>query len=192
MIKVGLTGNIGSGKSAVSGIFAVLNIPVYNADERAKYILDSPLISEKMIKTFGEQILGRDQKPDRKKIAGIVFAHPVKLRQLNGIIHPMVLADFKKWTREQKNADYVVMESAILFETGYSSLFDKIIFVSAPETVRLKRVMERDKVTAAQVKIRMRQQKPEKDKIRKSDFVIVNKGKKSLIQQVLSIHRQIL
>lgn len=192
MIRVGLTGNIGSGKTVVAGILHVLHVPVYHADERAKDMLNSPIARKKLSKVFGDQILNEKQNPDKVKLADIVFSDPVKLKQLNAIIHPMVLADFEKWTNENSGSDYVVMESAILFETGYHKLFDRMIFVSAPEEVRMKRVMERDKVTSAQVKKRMRQQQPESKKIKESDFVILNDNKKSLIKQVLSIHNQII
>lgn len=192
MIKVGLTGNIGSGKTVVSEVYKTIGIPTYNADMRGSFFIDSPEVINDLKKLFGSDIIGKDLRPDRKKIADIVFNEPQKLQLLNSIIHPLVLADFEKWSSVYSKTGYVILESAILFETGYSSLFDKIIFVSAPEEIRLKRVMDRDGVTEAHVKSRMKQQQAEKDKIQKADFVIVNDGKRSLIEQVLSVHKRIL
>ncbi len=192
MIKAGLTGNIGSGKTVVSEIFKVLRIPVYNADTRAGIIMEMPSVVVQVVKNFSSDILSPQGMPDKKKIAEIVFADKKKLEKLNRIIHPLVIADFEQWIKEQKNASYVIMESAILFETNYSSLFDKIIFISAPQTVRLKRIIDRDRVEAFHVKNRIKQQLPEKDKIKKADFVILNNDKKALIPQVLSIHRNLI
>lgn len=192
MIRIGLTGNIGSGKTVVASMFKVLHIPVYNADEQAHAITDTAYALKEITKIFGKEILNKEGKPDRKKIAGIVFADKSKLEKLNSIIHPLVLDDFNKWTGRQKNADYVIMESAILFETGYNTFFDKVIFVSAPESVRLQRVMERDHSTTAQVEARMQQQGTESSKMKKSDFVVLNDGKRSLIRQVLKVHNSII
>lgn len=192
MIKAGLTGNIGSGKTVVANIFKVFRIPVYNADEQAREIMHSPEVIKKIVKLFGKAILDKNGNPDKKKIAEIVFPDKQLLEKLNSIIHPLVIADFKKWADEQKNTCYVIMESAILFETDYTKLFDKIIFVSAPESIRIKRVMERDRVDAVHVKNRMKQQLPEAKKIEKTDFIVFNDDKKPLIPQVLSVHQQIL
>lgn len=192
MIKAGLTGNIGSGKTVVANIFKVLRIPVYNADEQARGIMHSPDVLKKIVKLFGKSVLDNNGNPDKKKIAQIVFPDKQMLEKLNSLIHPLVIADFKKWAGEQKNASYVIMESAILFETAYTSLFDKIIFVSAPETIRIKRVMERDAVDAIHVKNRIKRQLPEDKKIKKADFVVFNDNKNPLIPQVLSIHQQFL
>ncbi|MFH0864709.1 MAG: dephospho-CoA kinase [Bacteroidota bacterium] len=192
MIKVGLTGNIGSGKTLVSEIFQVLRIPVYNADTRAGAIMEMPSVADPIIKIFDEDISSSQGKPDKKKIAEIVFADKLKLEKLNKIIHPLVIADFELWMKEQKNVSYIIMESAILFETNYSSLFDKIIFVSAPESLRLKRVMDRDGVDAEHIKNRILQQLPENKKIKKADFVIFNNDRKALIPQVLSIHENLI
>lgn len=192
MIKAGLTGNIGSGKTAVAAIFKILRIPVYNADEQAREIMHSSEVLNKIVKLFGKAIMDENENPEKKKIAEIVFADKEKLEKLNRIIHPLVIDDFEQWMKEQKNSSYIIMESAILFETNYSSLFDKIIFVSAPMSLRLKRVMDRDKDNTEHVKKRMSQQLPEKDKIKKADFVILNNDRKALIPQVLSIHKKLI
>lgn len=191
MIKVGLTGNIGSGKTIVSNIFKVLRVPVYNADLRARVIMEKPEIINKISVLLGNEILDENGIPDKKKIAAMVFSDNRKLEKLNHIIHPLVIADFEKWIKEQSGTGYVIMESAILFETGYNELFDKIIFISAPETLRVKRVMMRDGVNAVSVKSRIKQQLPDKNKISKADFVIVNNERKLLIPQVLKVNKEI-
>jgi dephospho-CoA kinase len=192
MLKVGLTGNIGSGKTIVSNIFKVFGVAVYNSDESAGMIMERPEVTSEILNTFGNAVLDINGKPAKKKIAGLVFADRSALEKLNNIIHPHVIADFEKWLEENKKEEYVIMESAILFETGYFSLFDKIIFVSAPEALRLKRVMGRDHVDAVSVKARMRQQMPERNKIQKADFVIRNNEKKPLLPQVQKIHQALL
>lgn len=192
MIKAGLTGNIGSGKTVVSEIFKVLRTPVYNADMCAGIIMEMPSVIDQIIKIFSSDILSSQGITDKKKIAEIVFADKQKLQKLNGIIHPLVIADFEQWMKDQKKASYIIMESAILFETSYYELFDKIIFVSAPQSLRMKRVMARDGVEAEHVKKRISQQLPEKDKIKKADFVILNNDRKALMPQVLSIHEKLI
>jgi dephospho-CoA kinase len=191
MLKIGLTGNIGSGKSTVSRIFETLGVPVYRSDDEAKKILDKAEVTEKVKQLFGSEILDENGKINRGKLAAIVFSDKIKISNLNNIIHPLVMDDFKEWTVAHLEYSYIIMESAILFETNFSSLFDKIIFVSAPETVRINRIMLRDRVDAAHVKIRMKQQLSEKDKIKKADFVIVNDDKSLIITQVLKIHAEL-
>jgi dephospho-CoA kinase len=191
MLKVGLTGNIGSGKSTVSRIFETLGIPVYRSDDEAKKILDKAEVTEKVKQLFGSEILDENGKINRGKLAAIVFNDKIKISNLNNIIHPLVMDDFKEWTVAHLEYSYIIMESAILFETNLSSLFDKIIFVSAPETVRINRIMLRDGVHAAHVESRMKQQLPEKDKIKKAEFVIVNDDKSLVIPQVIKIHSEL-
>ncbi len=189
MLKIGLTGNIGSGKSIVSGIFKILQIPVYNADYNAKLFLDKPKVILKIKNNFGAEVIDKFGKINRKYLAEIVFTDAAKLRALNNIIHPTVVNNFMLWIKEQKNIPYVIMESAILFETEYSDLFDKIIVVTSPENIRISRVMKRDNITEADVKKRMKNQMKEKDKIKKADFVIVNNDIDLVIPQVLKIHK---
>jgi dephospho-CoA kinase len=188
MLKVGLSGNIGSGKSVVTRIFDVIGIPVYQADDKAKYIMEIPIVVEKIKKYFGSETINTDGKVDRKKLARIVFSDNKKLDVLNSIIHPLIFADFEKWIHEQKISPYVVMESAILYETGYSALFDKIIIVSAPEKIRINRVMKRDGINEDDVIKRIKNQLPEENKVNKADYIIVNDGKTLVVPQVLKIH----
>ncbi len=189
MLKVGLSGNIGSGKSLVSKIFETLNIPVYHSDDRAKYILDKPEIISELKKLFGNEIIDAYGKPDKKKIARIVFNNSEKLSDLNNVIHPAVLKDFEAWITDQGRSSYVVMESAILFETGFSKLFDKIIVVTAPENIRIQRVLKRDHVAEEDITKRIKNQMTDEAKARQSDFLIVNDNKEPVIPQVLKIHQ---
>lgn len=191
MKKIGLTGNIGSGKSTVSKIFMILGIPFYNADEEAKKILNKPEIIKKIISFAGTNILTNTAMIDRKKLAAIVFENPEKLHQLNQLIHPAVLSDFNAWVNKM-NGPYIIMESAILFESNFNTLFDKIITVTANEETRINRVMNRDNVNREQVLIRMKHQIPEKEKIEKSDFIIVNNNEDLIIPQVIEIHQKLL
>ncbi|MFA4853424.1 MAG: dephospho-CoA kinase [Bacteroidales bacterium] len=189
MLKVGLSGNIGSGKSVVVRIFDVIGIPIYHADDNAKNMLEFPEVVEKIKERFGSGIIDKQGKVSRKNLAQIVFSDNKKLVVLNSIIHPLVIADFEKWIHEQKICPYVVMESAILYETGYSALFDKIIIVSAPEKIRINRVMKRDGVTKDDVLKRIKNQLPEENQMSKADYTIVNDGKTLVVPQVLEIHR---
>jgi dephospho-CoA kinase len=189
MLKVGLTGNIGSGKSIVSQVFETLGVPVYHSDDKAKYILDEPETRVELQNLFGSAIFDPSGKTDRKKIAEIVFNNSAKLAALNNIIHPSVIKDFQTWILQQQSASYVIMESAILFETGYADLFDKIIVVTAPENIRIDRVMKRDKIKEEEIIKRIQNQMPEADKTAKADFLIVNDNGQLVIPQVLKIHQ---
>src|SRR6185437_5146683 len=143
MLKVGITGGIGSGKSTVCHLFKCLEIPVFNADNAGRQLLEEDtFVIEQVISTFGENVL-TNGKPDRKKIGGIVFNSPEKLAQLNAIIHPAVRKKYAEWTLEQ-TAPYLIYEAAILFETGLYKQLDYTVLVTAPELLRIQRVMERD------------------------------------------------
>jgi dephospho-CoA kinase len=192
MLKVGLTGNIGSGKSVVSNIFETLKIPVYRSDEEAKLILEKPEIIQHLVQLFTSAILDTNGKVERRKLASIVFNDSEKLSMLNGVIHPAVLGEFRSWVEIQNKAPYVIMESAILFETGYDKLFDKIIVVTAPEDIRIQRVMKRDHVSKDEVAIRIHNQMQEPEKSGKADFVINNDGSNLLIPQVINIHQKLI
>lgn len=187
MIKVGLTGNIGSGKSVVSAIFEILHVPVYRSDEEAKAILDKPETIHQIVQTFTDIVLDDRGKINRKKLAAIVFNDATKLKKLNGIIHPAVSDDFSSWVSAHDDVPVVIMESAILFETGFNELFDKIIVISAPEDTRIQRVMKRDGISREDVEARINRQLPEHELISKADFIIDNFGETLVIPQVLEI-----
>jgi len=187
MLKVGLTGNIGSGKSTVSEVFKILGIPVYDADTEAKKILDKKETINKITSFFGTEILNSKDIIDRKKLAAIVFANNDKLTTLNNIIHPALRIDFEEWMNKLTQ-HYCIMESAILFETDYYKMFDKIICVSSPQDMAISRVMKRENAERADILKRLNNQISEKEKTDRADFIIINDEKSLIIPQVLKMH----
>jgi dephospho-CoA kinase len=193
MIKVGITGGIGSGKTTVCKIFEVLGIPIYYADDRAKELLQTDKSIIQSVKDlFGDDVYNAEGKLDKKRVASVVFNFPEILEQYNAIIHPVVFKDVEKWMARHEHHDYVIKEAALLFETGSYKQLDKIITVTAPIEKRIERVMLRDNVTAEDVKARMKNQWTDGIKVQMSDFVIYNDGATPLIRQVLNIHEKII
>lgn len=191
MIKVGLTGGIGSGKSLVSEIFSQLGIPVFNADNEAKIILNQNTDVINSIKsTFGNVYIGNEI--NKKKIASIIFNDPDALKKINSIIHPKVHEYFQTWISEQKDAKYIIEEAAILFESNAYKDMDITINVYADELIRINRVVKRDKTTIEAVKSRIKNQLSDDDRIKLADYTIYNNGDKMLLPQILEIHSKIL
>lgn len=193
MLKVGITGGIGSGKTTVCKIFGSLGIPVYNADQRAKWLMtkDSDLVNS--IKgLFGEDAYYEDGQLNRHYLSNIIFAEPEKREQLNALVHPAVWKDGDRWNLDNRQAPYTIKEAALIFESGGHQFLDQIIVVTAPEEVRIKRVVRRDGVEYAAVKARMAAQMPEPEKVSRADFVIDNDGARFLIPQVVEIHQKLL
>lgn len=191
MIKVGLTGGIGSGKTLVSEVFIRLGIPVFNADKEAKVILNSDKETIKQVKQeFGGGIY-TDQGIDRKKLASIIFNNSSALQKINAIIHPRVRQYFYEWIRKQ-NTPYVIEEAAILFESGANQELDLTINVHADELIRVKRVMLRDNTTEKEVKSRMKNQMSDKQREKLADYIIYNNGDSMLLPQILELHQHIL
>ena len=195
MKLVGLTGGIGSGKTTVAGIFETLGIPVYNSDLRAKALMqENESLRADIGKLFGEITFLPDGSLNRKGIAEIVFRDPSILQQLNAIVHPAVNQDLVRWTQEEKQSasPYLIQESAILFEENLTARHAAVILVAADKDLRIQRVADRDGVTREQVLQRMENQWPDEKKIPQADYVIYNDGERSLIDQVMDIHRMIL
>jgi dephospho-CoA kinase len=180
---IGLTGGIGSGKSTVAGYFQELGVPVYVADTEAKKIMDQPDTIQEVQQIFDENVIF-EGKLDRKKIASIVFNNAEKLAQLNKIIHPKVKQDFKDWLEKHKNYSFIIKEVAILFETNSEKEFDAIILVTAPEKIRIERVINRDNITENQVRERIKNQLSDEEKISKSHYIIENISKKDTKKRV--------
>jgi dephospho-CoA kinase len=192
MILVGLTGGIGSGKSYVAKIFQELSVPVYNADLGARNISNNnPNVRQKIIDLFGDKAYAGD-KLDRSYIAGIVFDNPDKLVLLNNIIHPEVQIDFTNWLSVNSGKAYVIKEAAILFESDTYKKLDYNILVTAPEEVKISRIIERDRMNENQVKMRMSRQWNDEDKIPYADFIINNDGDHLIVPQVLDIHNKLI
>lgn len=191
MLKIGLTGGIGSGKTTVAKVFEVLGIHVYYADDAAKRLMnEDEVLQQKIISAFGEAAYA-DGKLNRQHISSLVFNNKEKLELLNSFVHPATIADAAVWFSKQKSP-YVIKEAALLFESGTAAGLDFVIGVSASETIRMKRVMDRDGVTAAEVKKRMQNQMEESIKMRLCDFVIHNNEQKMVTPQVLKLHEQLL
>jgi dephospho-CoA kinase len=181
---IGLTGGIGSGKSTVASYIASKGIPVYIADEEAKKIMELPEVISEVQQLFDEDVLLENNQLNRTKIAEIVFKNPQKLQELNAVIHPKVKLHFINWLKQYEDFPFIVKEVAILFETGGDASCDKIILVTAPEEVRIQRVMQRDKTNSINVKNRIKNQLSDKEKKAKSDFVIENIDMNNTMKQV--------
>ncbi len=188
MLKVGLTGSIGSGKSTIAGVFRVLGIPVYMSDEEAKKILDQQEVIHLVTDHFGKSLAGPNGFINRKALAAEVFTDGEKLKWLNSVIHPRVREHFRKWIDNQVNVPYIMQEAAIIYESGFSTFFDKIIVVAAPVEERISRVVKRDAMTRQQVLDRINKQWPEEKKLEQADYVIFNGDHSQAIPQVIEIH----
>jgi len=191
MQKICITGSIGSGKTTVANIFKAIGIPVYNADEKAKELYAEETVKTLLLKNFGETIFDSDKNINKEILASIVFNNPDALKKINSIIHPLVMENFHNWNKQQSSNSYVIFESAIIFESGLDKKFDKIISVSAPEDLRIKRVMKRDSVNSDKVLQRIKNQWSNEAKVKLSDFVIINDERQLLIPQILEIHKKI-
>lgn len=187
---IGLTGGIGAGKSVVAKIFSTLRIPVFNADEVAKQMMQtSPIIKAQLIEQFGTDIYNASGL-DKEKLAAIVFADPFQLQLLNAIVHPLTIQAAKDWAAKQ-TAPYVIKEAALIFESGAADGLFKVIGVTAPLSLRTHRVMQRDGITKEQVDARMQHQISDTIKMRLCDYVVQNNNQKMLIPQVLELDRAI-
>ena len=187
---VGLTGGIGSGKSTIAKEFAVLGIAVFNSDEQAKVLVATDAqVKKRIMAVFGEEAY-QNGEYNRAYIAQIVFNNPEKLAILNGIVHPALARYFKQWAKKQ-TSPYVLKEAAILFESESYKDCDYIITVTAPEEVRIARVMARDHCTEAQVRARMSQQWSDAQRIALSNAVIENVDLENAKEQVKRIHFQL-
>lgn len=192
MLKIGLTGSIGSGKTLVSKVFEVLNVPVYHADEAGRRLMGSAPVIYAVQHLFGGSVISSDGNIDRKALADIVFNDRGALEKLNAIIHPLVIADFRCWADLHHHLPYIIQEAAIIIESGLQTEFDFLIMVTAPEEIRIQRVQKRDNVSRENVVARIKSQLPEEEKLKYSDYQIVNDGVKMIIPQVLDVHNKIL
>jgi dephospho-CoA kinase len=191
MLKIGLTGGIGSGKSTVAQIFEVLGIPVYYADDAAKRLMnEDPELKKEITAAFGAAAYP-DGRLDRRYMASLVFEDPLQLARLNSIVHPVTLRDADHWMQRQQTP-YVVKEAAIIFEAKLRSYYDYVIGVTAPESLRIERVMKRDRSSREKIQQRIRQQMDEQEKMNLCDFVILNDGRQSVLKQVLALHASFL
>ena len=183
---IGLTGGIGSGKTTIANYFNEMGVPVYIADDGAKNVMKSEDIIEEIKTSFGEALF-ENNILNRAKLAEIVFNDKDKLAELNAIVHPAVKKDFEVWLLQHKSCQYVIYEAAILFESGRYKECDLIITVTAPEEVRIERVLKRDNTTREQVLSRMKMQWNDENRISRSNFVINNDNLKNAKEEVVKI-----
>lgn len=193
MLKIGLTGSIGSGKSTIAKVFASFGVPVYLTDLEAKKILDQPDVIKIVTGKFGADLIDESGIIDRKKLASKVFNDHDALQWLNSLIHPRVRKHFINWVEcHQDVYPYIMQESAIMLETGFSSYFDKIVVVTCPLEERINRVLSRDNMTREQLVERMENQWPEELKVRKADYIIANDDHTLAMPQIVKLHDEFL
>lgn len=191
MLKIGLTGGMGSGKTTISKIFAVLGIPVFYADDIAKSIMNEDEgLKQRVTGLFGNEAYAHGSL-NRKYIADIVFNDKYKLEQLNALVHPVTLAAADKWMNKQ-TAPYAIKEAALMFEAGAAAQLDYVIGVYAPQHLRVQRVMHRNNAQREEVLARMNNQVDETIKMKLCDFVIINDEQQAVLPQVLILHHKFL
>ena len=196
MLRIGITGGIGSGKTTVSRIFEVLGVPVYYADDAAKRLMnEDEQLQQKIIDHFGQEIFVSKQL-NRKLLASIVFNAPEKLSLLNALVHPVTIADAEEWMKKisetgNKKTPYAIKEAALLFESGGQKKLDYVIGVNAPYKLRLQRAMQRDNISKEEVEARMQKQMDETKKMNLCNFIITNDEVQMLIPQVVELHNKL-
>ena len=191
MLKIGLTGGIGSGKSTVAGIFRVLGIPVFDADASTRLLMETDThLQSGIIELFGDNAY-LNKKLNRKWIADIVFNDPFQLEKLNALVHPAAIRAGALWASQQ-TASYIIKEAALFFEAGSAEGMDYMIGVFAPQHIRINRVMKRDGIVREEVLSRMKRQIQEEIKMRLCDFVIINDDQHLVIPQVMRLHEQFI
>jgi len=191
LLKIGITGGIGSGKSTVCAIFQILGIPVFNADIEARKLYDDPQVKKAIMLAFGDNMYPQGVF-DKKAMADLVFQSADKLKQLNELSHPLVQIQFDIWLQQQQQAAYVIKEAALLIEAGSYQQLDELILVTCPMNKRIERVMKRDRVTENEVIAKINNQLSEEDKHVFCQYEIINDDRQLLIPQVLQLHHQLM
>jgi dephospho-CoA kinase len=193
MLKIGITGGIGSGKTTVCKVLKLLGIPIYFADDEAKKILDTSIdVKTNIINTFGIEVIDTNGIIDRKKLALKIFNNKENLEKLNSIVHPAVAKHFENWLHENKSAKYILKEAAILFESKAYKAVDKVITVTAPIELKIQRAMQRDNTDRASIEQRIKNQLSDEEKIKRSHFIIYNDEQQLLIPQIIDIHHKLI
>ena len=191
MLKIGLTGGIGSGKSTVAKVFESLGVPVYKADDEAKKLMATdPQLIDLIKKHFSEEVY-KEGKLDKAYLASVVFNNKEKLELLNSLVHPFTIEDGKSWMKRQQTS-YAIKEAALIFESGSQGEFDFIVGVYAPETLRIHRTIQRDKTDKELVRLRMQNQIKEEIKMKLCDEVLINNEQELLVPQIIALHEKLL
>lgn len=191
MLKIGLTGGIGSGKSTVAKVFESMGVPVYKADDEAKKLMATdPQLIDLIKKHFSEEVY-KEGKLDKAYLASVVFNNKEKLELLNSLVHPFTIEDAKSWMNRQQTP-YAIKEAALIFESGSQGEFDYVIGVYAPETIRIHRTIQRDKTDKEQVRLRMQNQIKEEIKMKLCDEVLINNEQELLVPQIIALHEKLL
>jgi dephospho-CoA kinase len=190
-LKLGVTGGIGSGKTTVCRVFAVLGIPVYSADEEARKIQESDRELIDKINMLAGKDLYSSGKLDRPELARLIFNNRDLLEKVNSLIHPVIFRNFKRWVTEQ-DSPYSIMEAAILFESGAYRIMDKILTVVTPMEERIDRLVKGNKLTREQVMERIKNQIDDESRIKQSDYIIFNSENDMIIPAILGIHEEML
>jgi dephospho-CoA kinase len=188
MKLIGITGGIGSGKSIVCKVFASMEIPIYEADSRAKLLMNNDLDLKKTIQNLlGEQAYTLSGEYNRAWVASKVFNNPELLKQLNSIVHPLVREDAEKWIQQHSNAPFLLYEAAIMKAAGDGNHFDKVIVVTAPMALRIKRVQQRDNRSEQEIRDIIARQISDEERLKIADFVIENDEVRPLLEQILDL-----
>lgn len=193
MLKIGITGGIGSGKSTVCALFASLGTPIYDADAAAKWLMQNdPYMRQQLIARFGTETYDDNGNLNRPRLAQIVFGDAQKLHLLESIVHPAVLLHAQIWLDQYQHLPYTIKEAALLFESGSYQQLDKIVLVYAPLELRIARTMKRDAATREMVLARIEKQMPDEEKLKRADYIIYNDEQHELLPQVLQLHKMFL
>lgn len=191
ILKIGLTGNIGSGKTSVAQVFEVLGVPVFYTDDESKKLFIEPEVKKELAKLFGTNIITKSKEVDKRKLASIVFTNEAKLKQLNELLHPLVYKRYLQWIDNQ-NASYTILEAAILFESGFNKYVHQSICVYTNKESRIQRIIKRDNFEKSDIEARMKNQWSDQQKNELADFLIDNNENEMIIPQILKIHQKIL
>ncbi|MFB9861886.1 dephospho-CoA kinase [Rufibacter immobilis] len=194
MLKIGITGGIGSGKSIVCKCFQLLGVPVYDSDTRAKWVMNhDPELREQLISAFGPETFDAQQNLNRPYLSQKVFHNTAELAKLNGMVHPQVRKDFYKWVEQHQQAPYILKEAALMFESNAYTQVDHVLTVSAPLSIRVTRTLQRDlHRNQAEVEAIIHKQLPEEERVRRAQFVLYNDDTQLVLPQVVQLHQNFL
>ena len=193
MLKIAITGGIGSGKTTVCKVFEILDVPVFYADSVAKSIMHTDdLIKQGIVKTFGKKSYSESGELNSRYISAIVFKNKIELEKLNALVHPAVLRAFAVWLASREEAAYVIIEAALLFESDAFKMCDQFVLVKSPEASRIERIKVRDGITTEEIRSRMSRQFSDEEKEKLVDHILINDEKQLLIPQILDLHKYFL